>query len=237
MVKQVILSATILFLLGAFSSVSAQSLKQVSIDASKANFKFLDEISVNAVADEKPVETIRVTMPTAKSNLLNVARATAHANIEGAGNLQFKYSLLMDVEVELLRNLPLLRIIDDWYATRSVYGGTTKRGIDCSALMQEFFASLYGMALPRTAKMQYDASRRISRTELKEGDLLFFNTTGGVSHVGMYLCNNKFVHASSSNGVTISDMFDPYYSARIIGAGRILEENDEPVMLSPAPKP
>jgi hypothetical protein len=57
-------------------------------------------------------------------------------------------------------------------------------------------------------KDQYKATRRISRTELKEGDLLFFNTRGGVSHVGIYLQNNKFVHASVS-GVMISDMFEP----------------------------
>jgi lipoprotein Spr len=60
---------------------------------------------------------------------------------------------------------------------------------------------------------------------LREGDLLFFNTTGGVSHVGMYLANNKFVHSSSSNGVTISDMFDPYYASRMIGAGRVPDEH------------
>jgi hypothetical protein len=209
MVKHVLLSATIL---------------------SKTNYKFLEEITVNPVAEEKPADLVRVAIPAAKKDLLLAAKTTSESSIEGAGGLQFKYSLLMDVEVELLKNLPLLRIIDEWYGTRYIYGGSTKRGIDCSALMQVFFASLYGMALPRTAKMQYDFSRRISRTELKEGDLLFFNTTGGVSHVGMYLCNNKFVHASSSNGVTISDMFDPYYAARIIGVGRVLEEADGPAM-------
>ena len=67
-------------------------------------------------------------------------------------------------------------------------------------------------------------SRRISRTDLKEGDLLFFNTTGGISHVGIYLQNNKFVHASASQGVTVSDMFDPYYLRRFIGAGRVDEK-------------
>src|SRR5438270_9566784 len=90
--------------------------------------------------------------------------------------------------------------------------------------MQILFTSVYGISLPRTAKMQYDLARHISRTELKEGDLLFFNTRGGVSHVGMYLTNNKFVHASV-RGVTISDMFDPYYTARLIGVGRVLEDN------------
>jgi lipoprotein Spr len=146
-------------------------------------------------------------------------------NIEGAGALQIKYSLLLDVEVELIKNINLFRLIEEWYGTRYVYGGATRKGIDCSALMQVFFTSLYGIALPRTARAQYDQCQQISRTELREGDLLFFNTTGGVSHVGMYLANNKFVHSSSSNGVTISDMFDPYYASRMIGAGRVPDEH------------
>ena len=56
---------------------------------------------------------------------------------------------------------------------------------------------------------------------MKTGDLVFFNTTGGISHVGIYLQNNKFIHASASYGVTISDMFDPYYLRRFIGVGHI----------------
>lgn len=236
MVKQILLTATILFFLGAYSSISAQSVKQVNTDASKTNFKFLDDISVEAAPEEKPAEYVRVAVPASKRDLLSAAKPMAEASIEGASVLQFKYSLLLDVEVELLKNIHLLRLIDEWYGTRYIYGGSSKKGIDCSALMQVFFASLYGMALPRTAKMQYDFSRHISRTELKEGDLLFFNTTGGVSHVGMYLTNNKFVHASSSNGVTISDMFDPYYAARIIGVGRVMEESDNaPMVIAPAP--
>lgn len=238
MVKQILLTATLLFFFGAFSSVSAQtSVKQVSNQTSKTNFKFLDDISVEPVAVEPTAEPAKaVAVPAVKRDLLNAAKTSSGTNIEGAGALQFKYSLLLDVEVELLKNINLLRLIDDWYGTRYVYGGESKRGIDCSALMQVFFASLYGVVLPRTAKQQYDFSRRISRTELKEGDLLFFNTTGGVSHVGMYLTNNKFVHASSSNGVAISDMFDPYYAARLIGVGRVLEETETAQALL-VPKP
>ena len=228
MVKQILILATFLFFVGAFSSVSAQaSAKQVNTDLSKANYKFLEDITVEPAAEEKPAELIRVAVPTAKKDLIFAATESAsEVSIESASALQFKYSLLLDVEVELLKNLNLLRLIEDWYGTRYRYGGTNKAGIDCSALMQVFFASLYGIVLPRTAKMQYDYSRSISRTELKEGDLLFFNTTGGVSHVGMYLTNNKFVHASSSNGVTVSDMFEPYYASRLIGVGRVLQDNN-----------
>jgi cell wall-associated NlpC family hydrolase len=115
----------------------------------------------------------------------------------------------------------LLEFVDDWYGTRYRMGGTTKSGVDCSAFTQAIYLSAFAVSLPRTAREQYRASRIISATELKEGDLVFFNTTGGVSHVGIYLQNNKFVHASSKLGVTISDMFDPYYIKHYIGAGRI----------------
>lgn len=226
MVKQILLTTTILFFFGAFSALWGQtSVKQVTSQATNTNYKFLEDIQVEPSVEEKAAEPVRIMVPAAKRDLLNAAKSNTDFSIEGAGALQFKYSLLLDVEVEILKNINLLRLIEDWYGTRYVYGGTGRRGIDCSALMQVFFATLYGVTLPRTARMQYDYSRHISRTELKEGDLLFFNTTGGVSHVGMYLTNNKFVHASSSNGVTISDMFDPYYAARIIGVGRVLEEN------------
>ena len=233
MLKNLILLATILFF-GANSTVSAQG-KQVTTDASKINYKFLEEITLEPAVQEPVSETKPVATPAVKKNLLAIAKTTEN-NIEGAEALQFKYSLLLDIEVEMIRNINLFRMIDDWYGVKYLFGGTSKRGIDCSALMQVLFTSLYGIALPRTAKMQYDFSRKISRTELKEGDLLFFNTRGGVSHVGMYLSNNKFLHASTSNGVTISDMFDPYYSKRLIGTGRVLD-NQTDLVQTTLPKP
>ncbi len=114
----------------------------------------------------------------------------------------------------------MYKVIDPWMGTRYRLGGSSKDGIDCSALMQVLFSSLYGINLPRTAREQYGFSHKISRTSLKEGDLVFFNTIGGVSHVGMYLQNNKFIHASSG-GVMISDLYDDYWLKRIVGVGRV----------------
>lgn len=219
MIKAILSTTTILFLLGLSNTVAAQ-VKQVSANSSKADVKFLDDITVDvapfqATAEPASSKTAKETGIN-KSNLIAFTKPT----IEEADKLQFKYSLIMDTEVEMLKNVSLLKIIDEWFGTRYRLGGTTKAGIDCSAFMQVLFTSLYGIALPRTAREQYNASRKISRTELKEGDLVFFNTIGGVSHVGMYIQNNKFVHASSS-GVTISDLFDEYWVRRFIGAGRI----------------
>lgn len=143
------------------------------------------------------------------------------AAVEMASPVQLKYAILLNTEVEQLQNKALLESVDEWYGTRYRLGGTTKKGIDCSAFVQASFLAAYGISLPRTAREQYRATQRISRTELKEGDLVFFNTRGGVSHVGIYLQNNKFIHASTSQGVVVSDMFDTYYLKRYVGAGRM----------------
>jgi lipoprotein Spr len=89
--------------------------------------------------------------------------------------------------------------------------------------MQVLFSSVYGISIPRTAREQFQFSNKISKEDLKEGDLVFFNTTGGVSHVGLYIQNNKFVHASTSGGVTISDLDEDYWSRKMIGVRRIEE--------------
>jgi cell wall-associated NlpC family hydrolase len=145
----------------------------------------------------------------------------AAAAIESFSSLQFKYAQRMDVEVETLTNIKLYEAVENWWATRYCYGGTTKRGIDCSALTGALVNEGFGITLPRTARAQYAECQKISRDNLTEGDLVFFNTTGGVSHVGLYLGNNCFVHASVHAGVTISSLNDSYYSKKFIGGGRV----------------
>jgi cell wall-associated NlpC family hydrolase len=135
--------------------------------------------------------------------------------------IQTKYASYLQVSPSDIKNIALYRAISNWLGTRYRYGGTSHKGVDCSSLMQHLLDESDGTSVPRTARLQYGATTRVSRNELKEGDLVFFNTTGGVSHVGMYLQNDKFVHASSSRGVTISDLNENYYTKRYIGGGRI----------------
>lgn len=140
---------------------------------------------------------------------------------------QFKYAILLNESVEKLSNAILYKTIDSWYGTRYRYGGTSLRGIDCSAFMQVLGNYAFGWILPRTAREQYASMTKIMRDELQEGDFVFFNTTGGVSHVGMYLANNKFVHSSSSQGVSIGDLDDKYWRARFLGARRSTQPRPE----------
>ena len=193
-----------------------------TVPGTNKEVKFLDDISVES--GPSSVNTINggaVKASTGRQHSSANNYLNRSTSVEKASDLQLKYAVLLNTEVELLADNVLLGYVDEWYGTRYRYGGTNKSGIDCSAFVQAIYLSAFAISLPRTARDQYRQSRIISATEMKTGDLVFFNTTGGISHVGIYLQNNKFVHASTSYGVTVSDMFDPYYLKRFIGIGRI----------------
>jgi len=113
--------------------------------------------------------------------------------------------------------------------TKYVYGGTTTSGFDCSGFTQYVFKQA-GISIPRTTGQQFAAGTPVSRANLEVGDLVFFNTSGrGVSHDGIYIGGNNFIHASSSRGVMISSLSDPYYwGSRYIGARRLANFNEAP---------
>ena len=103
-----------------------------------------------------------------------------------------------------------------------LFGGTTPSAFDCSGYVQYVFARA-GISLPRTADVQYEVGTPVSTAELIPGDLVFFETyTYGASHVGIYVGDGNFIHASSSRGVTISSLSQAYYSSHYIGARRIV---------------
>lgn len=103
------------------------------------------------------------------------------------------------------------------------YGGTTKAGFDCSGYVGYVF-NQHGVKLARTSSGMYASGKSVKKSNLQAGDLVFFNTTGrGVSHVGIYVGNGKFAHASSSRGVRVDKLNDPYYwGKRYIGAKRVI---------------
>jgi lipoprotein Spr len=146
---------------------------------------------------------------------------------EKFNDLQFKYAILTNTPIELLTNQRLLDFMDEWYGVPYHYGGNGKEGIDCSAFASLLIANVYQVNdLPRMSRDQYKESQRISKSRLREGDLVFFHTLGkghAVTHVGVYLYNNRFIHASVA-GVQISDLSVGYYASHYVGAGRVIPD-------------
>jgi len=104
------------------------------------------------------------------------------------------------------------------------FGGSDKRGIDCSALTANVYASAIGKRLPRSTAAQYELGAPVRKDDLQIGDLVFFNTTGRApSHVGIFIEDNLFAHASVSYGVTISSLESTYFKNRYLGARRIVK--------------
>jgi cell wall-associated NlpC family hydrolase len=139
------------------------------------------------------------------------------------GGILEKYGNMMQVSSSSLTNVVLYQFIDEWYGTKYRLGGTNKKGIDCSAWVQKVYTFVYGMDMLRTSIMQFRNSEYIAtKDNLVEGDLVFFRIHGGpVSHVGVYLKNNYFVHASSSKGIMISNLNENYWTRYYVGGGRV----------------
>ena len=136
-----------------------------------------------------------------------------------------KYSSMIDVMPNQISNVMLYRFIDEWYGVKYRMGGTTKKGVDCSAFVQHLYQYVFGYDILRTACLQFKESRKIAKDDLKEGDLVFFKVgTSRISHVGVYLRNNFFVHSASSKGVSIANLSNSYWSRYFAGGGRIVKE-------------
>lgn len=116
----------------------------------------------------------------------------------------------------------LQRQYSKWAGTPYQYGGTSRSGIDCSALMMKVYNEAFGRSLPRTTAQQVKLGKAVSQKRLKVGDLVFFKTGRNQRHVGVFMGGDQFLHASVSSGVIVSRLADPYWRSRYWQSRRIL---------------
>lgn len=128
----------------------------------------------------------------------------------------------------LVRNVDikskLLNQYASWKGVRYRLGGDSRRGIDCSAFVQRTFREQFGMDLPRSTYEQQEMGQKIQRNKLRVGDLVLFRAGSTGRHVGIYLGNDQFVHASTSSGVVISKMTEDYWNKRYQEGRRVLSK-------------
>jgi len=166
--------------------------------------------------------------------LAHVARYDAHME-----NVHRDYELrVVEYEAHLdnirerylaLKSGNVVRAAEAFRGTPYVMGGTSRSGFDCSGFTRYIFGESAGVDLPRTAEEQYYTGQPIAKSDLRAGDLVFFRDTyrHGISHVGMYIGNGRFVHACSpSRGVTVSSLDEQYYIDHWAGARRVIRSRD-----------
>lgn len=120
--------------------------------------------------------------------------------------------------------IQLFSEVEKWLGTPYCYGGNTMAGCDCSGFVSQVYKAVYGISLQRnSASMREKNCRNIRREELQTGDLVFFKTGSAsrINHVGIYLKEGKFIHASSSKGVIVSDLNERYYQRTYSSSGRV----------------
>jgi lipoprotein Spr len=149
--------------------------------------------------------------------------ATPHRTTHSSyRSIEEKYSHLLGVDEENISNTKLYSFIDDWYGVPYKYAGNTKKGVDCSGFTIILYKEVFGKVISGTSASLYNQSKKLSKEDLHEGDLVFFKIDSKeVSHIGIYLQNNKFVHATTKAGVMIDDLNEEYYRKYFTGGGKI----------------
>lgn len=139
--------------------------------------------------------------------------------------LSKKYAELLAVAENDIDNIKLYAFIDEWYGTPYKYGGKNKSGIDCSNFSAQLYSNVYHKTLSGSSSSIFKQCKSLSKNELREGDLVFFKIEKEeISHIGIYLQNNKFVHATTKKGVMINDLNEAYYKKYYYKGGRINDQ-------------
>ena len=117
----------------------------------------------------------------------------------------------------------LRRAADAWLGVPYHFGGQSRSGIDCSGFVRQIFTEVYGVKLPHNSSAIYKLGTSVSKSDLKPGDVVFFERWGYIDHSGIYMGKNWFIHSSTSAGVAYSALNAPYFGEHYAGARRLVD--------------
>ncbi len=185
----------------------------------------IDVAAHAAAIEDEGAEASGAVSPDGSQTSNNAEIVRAFDQVIGELDFYVAYSQRLGIPLTGMENKELILAIDEWFGTRYRYGGCSKDGVDCSCLVKSIYETVYGIQLNRSSRdMFYEDLTPVDTEDLKEGDILSFKIRGNrISHVGLYLRDQKFVHASRSQGVTIDDLTSPYFRKRFFAGGRVKE--------------
>ncbi len=134
------------------------------------------------------------------------------------------YSKKLRMQFASTKNKNLIETVAGWLGTPYRYGRSSKRGVDCSGFVTSIYRDVYGIKLSRSSQAMFGDVKRIKRENLRTGDLVFFKRSPKqpIFHVGIYLKNDKFIHAATSSGVMVSSLKEPFFRRNYYAAGRVM---------------
>ncbi|MGV8879541.1 MAG: C40 family peptidase [Sphingobacteriaceae bacterium] len=137
------------------------------------------------------------------------------------------FSQIMGIALSTTSNVKLFQFVYDWIGAPYRLGGDTKKGVDCSGFAYELYNKVFNTAIGNNSRNIFSMVDPVKKDELKEGDLIFFKIhSRSITHVGVFIGNGKFAHASSSKGVMISNLDEPYWQRYYFKGGRLLADID-----------
>ena len=199
----------------------------IIVNIRRMNFRFACSYCIIALLLTGCGSSKKAVKPGSSEIIVSTAPSTTTpVPLKTYDSLQKKYAAYLNVDPAQITNIRLYQFIDQWLNTPYKWGGTSKKGVDCSSLIQQLLQNVYDISIPRTSVDQFFTQwiDKFGSTQyLSEGDLVFFRTNKEkvISHVGLYLSNRMFVNSSSSKGVSIANLDDPYWKKMYVGAGRV----------------
>lgn len=201
---------TVLF--AAVVLVGCSSTKEISLEDGQENYSKKDVAGYKNSPEIVSTSTLENKTSINKDNLEAISSSLAGFISES------------DIASNVDKDEVMFKIIE-YLNTPYLWGGTSKRGIDCSAFIQTVMYQSLGVTLPRTSFEQSQVGEVIEKSDLKFGDLIFFDTMrkGRVTHVGMYLSNGYFAHSGSKTGVAVASLDDEFYTRTFLKARRVTD--------------
>ncbi|MCC9166456.1 C40 family peptidase [Pontibacter harenae] len=154
---------------------------------------------------------------------LKLPEETATEEVEVDSLFYDRYSKKLGLHLEYHEDKQLIATVAKWLGTPYRYGNSSKKGTDCSGFVTSIYREVYGVDLSRSSRSMFQDVQRIKKDSIRTGDLVFFKRSPKqpIYHVGIYLKNNKFIHAATNGGVMVSSLREPYYRQNYYAAGRV----------------